>query len=224
MVADVKFPREYDKDVDINTVISEILENLSATFAREPAQRNQGEDRIPGQPTLSEPAILAPVAAVGPVAERAQQQHDEQDQEQTRGPRWRGRRSSPTQRQKSPLSLSLEEGQEAQMIPPSVVIELDVRLKDIKASMPIFTRELSYSSYALARPVVAFMNAHKTLIPVHCRIVMDLVCAQPNPRANSMGRWTSRRPVSCRLSRARFTRRWRTTSRRNRRIHSACAT
>ena len=59
-------------------------------------------------------------------------------------------------------------------IPSSVVIELEVRFKDIKASMPIFTRELSYSTYALARPIIAFMNANKTLIPVHCRIVMDL--------------------------------------------------
>ena len=40
--------------------------------------------------------------------------------------------------------------------------------------MPIFTRELNYSTYALARPIVAFMNANKTFIPVKCRILMDL--------------------------------------------------
>ena len=59
-------------------------------------------------------------------------------------------------------------------IPESVVIDLDLRFKDIKTSMPIFTRELSYKTYAFARPIVAFMNANKTLIPVSCRVVMDL--------------------------------------------------
>ncbi|WFC94961.1 hypothetical protein MBRA1_001599 [Malassezia brasiliensis] len=173
LVADIKFPREYDKDVDINTIISEILENLSNTFATEPTKRTNQEALIPGQPELSGPAIYAPVAAVGPVAERAQKERVEHDQE-TKNLARRGQ--SPSVSTEAPrLSLVTEsEDGEAKMIPPSVVIEMDVRLKDIKASMPIFTRELSYSSYALARPVVAFMNAHKTLIPVNCRIVMDL--------------------------------------------------
>ncbi|WFC98949.1 Mitochondrial distribution and morphology protein 31, mitochondrial precursor [Malassezia yamatoensis] len=173
MVADIKFPREYDKDADINRIISEILENLSSAFNVEPTKRNQREALIPGQPELSGPAIYAPVAAVGPVAELAQQQQEEHQQEAKNQARRGKTRSESPETRKLVLTTETEDG-EAKMIPPSVIIELDVRLKDIKASMPIFTRELSYSSYALARPVVAFMNAHKTLIPVNCRIVMDL--------------------------------------------------
>ncbi|WFD43041.1 Mitochondrial distribution and morphology protein 31, mitochondrial precursor [Malassezia psittaci] len=173
LVADIKFPREYDKDADINRIISEILENLSSAFNVEPTKRNNREALIPGQPELSGPAIYAPVAAVGPVAERAQQQQEEHQQEAKNQARRGKTRSESTETRKLVLTTETEDG-EAKMIPPSVIIEMDVRLKDIKASMPIFTRELSYSSYALARPVVAFMNAHKTLIPVNCRIVMDL--------------------------------------------------
>lgn len=222
MVADIKFPREYDKDVDINTIISEILENLSTTFAVEPTKRTNQEALIPGQPELSGPAIYAPVAAVGPVAERAQKERVEHDQE-TKNLARRGQSPSvPTEAPRLSLVTESEDG-EAKMIPPSVVIEMDVRLKDIKASMPIFTRELSYSSYALARPVVAFMNAHKTLIPVNCRIVMDLVRLSSDHRANSMGPWTLPKRAYCPSCRAGFTRRLPTTLRRNRQIRNVCA-
>jgi distribution and morphology protein 31 len=58
--------------------------------------------------------------------------------------------------------------------PPAVVIDMDVRFKDIKAAVPLFTTDISYSTNAFVRPIVAFMNANKTLIPIRCRIVMDL--------------------------------------------------
>ncbi|WFD32268.1 Mitochondrial distribution and morphology protein 31, mitochondrial precursor [Malassezia sp. CBS 17886] len=173
LVADVKFPRQYGEDVDINAIISEMLDSLTMAFTREGRGRRDDDDMvIPGQPMLSEPAIFAPVAAVGPVSERArrrQEEHDQAEQQTRRSPR--GQRDGGA----AASTLShLELGEGDKMIPPSVVIEVDLRFKDIKASMPIFTRELSYSSYAFARPVVAFMNANKTLIPINCRIVMDL--------------------------------------------------
>ena len=179
MVADIKFPRQYGEDVDINMVISEILENLNNTFAPGRYESIHPDDElIPGQPVLSGPAILAPVTAVGPVAERARQQraeHDEAARQRQRpriGPPVAADEVSESDRD---WHLSMNEVGDAPGIPPSVVIELDIRFKDIKASMPIFTRALSYSTYALARPIVAFMNANKTLIPVNCRVVMDLV-------------------------------------------------
>lgn len=57
---------------------------------------------------------------------------------------------------------------------PTVVIDMDVRFKDIKAAVPLFTNQLSYKNHAFVRPIVAFMNANRTLIPIHARIVMDL--------------------------------------------------
>ncbi|WFD18740.1 Mitochondrial distribution and morphology protein 31, mitochondrial precursor [Malassezia caprae] len=179
LVADIKFPRQYGEDVDINMVISEILENLNNTFAPGRQESMHPDDElIPGQPVLSGPAILAPVTAVGPVAERARQQraeHDEAARQRQRpriGPPLPDSEATDTGRD---WQLSVNQVSDAPEIPPSVVIELDIRFKDIKASMPIFTRALSYSTYALARPIVAFMNANKTLIPVNCRVVMDLI-------------------------------------------------
>ncbi|TFY65238.1 hypothetical protein EVJ58_g2119 [Rhodofomes roseus] len=45
---------------------------------------------------------------------------------------------------------------------------------DLKAAVPIFTNELSYSNNALVRPIVAFMNANRTLVPIRCRVVKPL--------------------------------------------------
>ena len=40
-----------------------------------------------------------------------------------------------------------------------VEIEIDMRFRDIKAAIPIFTKELSYVNNALIRPIVAFMKS-----------------------------------------------------------------
>ncbi|KAF5386105.1 hypothetical protein D9615_002259 [Tricholomella constricta] len=55
-----------------------------------------------------------------------------------------------------------------------VVVDIDLRFRDLKAAVPIFTEDLSYVNNALIRPIVAFMNANRTLVPIHCRVVMDL--------------------------------------------------
>lgn len=58
---------------------------------------------------------------------------------------------------KPPLSVPQkhreDEGQE-----DKVVIDIDLRFRDLKAAVPIWTNELSYSSNALIRPIVAFMK------------------------------------------------------------------
>ncbi|KAF5355505.1 hypothetical protein D9758_006407 [Tetrapyrgos nigripes] len=54
---------------------------------------------------------------------------------------------------------------------PKVVIDIDLRFRDVKAAVPIFTNDLSYVNSALIRPIVAFMNANRTLVPIHCRVV-----------------------------------------------------
>lgn len=41
---------------------------------------------------------------------------------------------------------------------PKVVINIDLRFRDLKAAVPIFTNDLSYASNALIRPIVAFMK------------------------------------------------------------------
>lgn len=182
VVADIKFPRQYGEDVDLSTVIAGIMDNLNSTFAANSA-RPAEDALIPGQPELSGPALTAPVAAVGPVSERARRERDQ------------GVSAEAVVRADTAEAApgAAVPGGSDKVTTPSVVIELDLRFKDIKASMPIFTRELSYSTYTLARPIVAFMNANKTLIPVSCRVVMDLVRGTPDGRTSLTARWTSRR-------------------------------
>jgi mitochondrial distribution and morphology protein 31 len=39
-----------------------------------------------------------------------------------------------------------------------VIIDIDLRFRDLKAAVPIFTRDLSYVNMALIRPIVYFMK------------------------------------------------------------------
>ncbi|CCO27100.1 Mitochondrial distribution and morphology protein 31 [Rhizoctonia solani AG-1 IB] len=57
---------------------------------------------------------------------------------------------------------------------PVVLIDIDLRFRDLKAAMPLFTNELSYVNHALVRPIVSFINANRTLVPIRCKIVKDL--------------------------------------------------
>ncbi|KAI9311972.1 mitochondrial distribution and morphology proteins-domain-containing protein [Dichotomocladium elegans] len=66
--------------------------------------------------------------------------------------------------------------------PKKFVMDIDFRFKDTKASVPLTTPDLSYINHATVRPVVAYINRNKTIVPIKCRIVMDLY--------NFDGAWT----------------------------------
>ncbi|KAM3065927.1 Mitochondrial distribution and morphology protein 31, mitochondrial precursor [Clarireedia jacksonii] len=55
--------------------------------------------------------------------------------------------------------------------PRYLVMDLRVHLNDVKAAVPLFTRDLSYINQALIRPIVAYINSKRTFIPINCRIV-----------------------------------------------------
>jgi len=52
-----------------------------------------------------------------------------------------------------------------------LVMNLRVHLNDVRASIPLFTPDLSYVNNALVRPIVAYINSRKTFIPINCRVV-----------------------------------------------------
>lgn len=81
-----------------------------------------------------------------------------------------------------------------------VAIDIDLRFRDLKARVPLFTNDLSYVNAALVRPIVAFIkfvhnlsevwesltmmaSAHRTLIPIYCHVDMDV--------ADFDGSWTT---------------------------------
>jgi len=55
-----------------------------------------------------------------------------------------------------------------------LVMDLRVHLNNVRAVVPLFTRELSYINNALIRPIVAYINSRRTFIPVNCRLVKQV--------------------------------------------------
>lgn len=53
-----------------------------------------------------------------------------------------------------------------------VVIDMDLRFRDLKAAVPIFTRDLSYVNNAFIRPIVAFM---KCVFLPYAELTPDLI-------------------------------------------------
>ncbi|KAJ3579744.1 hypothetical protein NPX13_g825 [Xylaria arbuscula] len=66
----------------------------------------------------------------------------------------------------NPILLSADEEP-----PRYLVMDLRIHLNDVKATVPVFTSDLSYVNQALVRPIVAYINAKRTYIPIGCRIV-----------------------------------------------------
>jgi mitochondrial distribution and morphology protein 31 len=52
-----------------------------------------------------------------------------------------------------------------------LIMDLRVQLNEVRAGVPIFTRDISYVNNALIRPIVAYINSKRTFIPVTCRVV-----------------------------------------------------
>lgn len=53
-----------------------------------------------------------------------------------------------------------------------LIFDIKVHLNDVRASVPLFTKDLSYVNNALIRPIVAYINSRPhAFIPVNCRVV-----------------------------------------------------
>ncbi|KAG5982400.1 hypothetical protein E4U55_001939 [Claviceps digitariae] len=55
-----------------------------------------------------------------------------------------------------------------------LIMDMRIHMNDVRAAVPLFTRHISYVNQALVRPIVAYINAKKTYIPISCRIVKRL--------------------------------------------------
>ncbi|GAB5589277.1 Mitochondrial distribution and morphology protein 31 [Umbelopsis nana] len=78
---------------------------------------------------------------------------------------------------------SEEEQKPKQTVEPQFVMDIDFRFKNTKANIPLQTPELSYVSNAMVRPIVAYINRNKTIVPIKCRVVL--------PLSNFDGSWTA---------------------------------
>jgi distribution and morphology protein 31 len=82
--------------------------------------------------------------------------------------------SSPEQR----FTASGDETQEADPVLNEeqprgyLVMDLRIHLNDVRAAVPFFPKtHIGYVNLALVRPIVAYINAKRTYIPISCRIV-----------------------------------------------------
>lgn len=59
--------------------------------------------------------------------------------------------------------------------PSYLVMDMRIHLNDVRAAVPLFNNpHMSYVNQALVRPIVAYINAKRTYIPINCRIVKRL--------------------------------------------------
>lgn len=54
-------------------------------------------------------------------------------------------------------------------------LDLQIKLNNVKAAVPLFTNDLSYVNNALIRPIVGYINSRKTYIPIRCSIEKDIM-------------------------------------------------
>ncbi|KAI1631765.1 mitochondrial distribution and morphology proteins-domain-containing protein [Biscogniauxia mediterranea] len=147
IVADIRFPA--DSDDSITKVMSEFYEKL------EDAVTSNRYLRI-----LDGPARRNETLFNTPVHLPANEESDGADQA-----------AAPLESQtddKPSLSTSLSIDKEP---PRYLVMDLRIHLNNVKATVPVFRSNLSYVNQALVRPIVAYINAKRTYIPITCRIV-----------------------------------------------------
>jgi distribution and morphology protein 31 len=74
-----------------------------------------------------------------------------------------------------PSSSSLNKTGSEEATPDSdrrfLVTDLRLNLNNVRAAVPLFTKDLTYMNNALIRPIVAYINSRRTFVPVNCRLV-----------------------------------------------------
>ncbi|CAL9728283.1 mitochondrial distribution and morphology protein 31 [Monosporozyma unispora] len=64
-----------------------------------------------------------------------------------------------------------------------VKFDINLQLKDVKAEIPFFKNEfMTYKNKALVKPIVGYINSHKTYIPIECSL--------EKPMLDFNGAWT----------------------------------
>ncbi|KAH9888195.1 mitochondrial distribution and morphology proteins-domain-containing protein [Xylariomycetidae sp. FL2044] len=155
IVADIRFPR--DDDDSITKVMSEFYDKLEEAVTSNrylhlldsPTRRN--DETIHNTPT--------------PLRIRDAEVPDESDPAAFPSPADSNIDTHTSKTSSSTAPLSDDDR------PKYLVMDLRIHLNDVKATVPVFRSNLSYVNQALVRPIVAYINAKRTYIPIGCRIV-----------------------------------------------------
>lgn len=133
-VFDIRFPLGGTDQLDFNELLGNLAEAIADAAQTQTQALARFVERIPGQRELTTPPISAPEPEPVPSPQDSRASTDDESQSVTDAP--------------------------APVLPrPRVVsIDIDLRFRDVKASVPLFTNDLSYVNNALIRPIVAFIK------------------------------------------------------------------
>ncbi|KAL7413000.1 mitochondrial distribution and morphology protein family 31/32 [Mrakia frigida] len=161
-VCDISFPSHPSDEVDFSSVLTGIIDNVNENFSSPPT--------TPDLSIASEEAALAVEAAS---SSTSNDEVEGSKQKINPGQRPLGKPAlvAPEWLRGFGLGGGLERERDQTR---EVVMDIDLRFRDLKAAVPFRTGELSYVNSALIRPIVAFINANRTLLPIRCRVVQDL--------------------------------------------------
>lgn len=146
IVADVMFPA--DADESITKVMADFYDQLEeiVTSNRNRLLRNTiDEERSTGENVL----INFPT---GHLSEASGEPQVEQN---------------PPSKEPAPKDAQADNDEDRRYL----IMDMRIHLNDVRAAVPLFTKDMSYVNQALVRPIVAYINAKKTYIPISCRIV-----------------------------------------------------
>ncbi|GAA5836924.1 hypothetical protein JCM11251_005824 [Rhodosporidiobolus azoricus] len=165
LVADIRFPRE-DDELDLSAIVDRVVDEIGGRLGMESI--GNGDDpskRIPGRQALSREALEAPKKEDDEIAR----------EERKKAVRFAKETSAAAEGVELDEKAFAENGMEGEEEEDKFVsMDLDIRFKDLKASVPYFTSDLSYVNNALIRPIVAFINRNHTLIPIRCHLDIGL--------------------------------------------------
>ena len=159
-VMDIRFPHHPDEEVDLKAIIERIGQNVATI-----ANGHHTEDSADGsaQPNATKSTAAAVAANVLEAAQVIDAARIVPGQHRLARPPLR-----------APGTLEPEMSPDAKLARRHVTIDIDLRFRDLKAAVPVFTSDLSVRNNALIRPIVAFINANRTLVPIHCHVAADL--------------------------------------------------
>ena len=70
--------------------------------------------------------------------------------------------------------LKNENGSQLSEVSKYMVLDLGIRLKNVRASVPYKAPELNYVNYALIRPIVAYINLRNSLVEIKSQVVKNM--------------------------------------------------
>ncbi|GAA6020157.1 hypothetical protein JCM10207_006279 [Rhodosporidiobolus poonsookiae] len=173
MVADIRFPRE-DDGLDLSALVDHLVDEIGGRLGIDSAAEEDPSKRIPGRQALTRDALQAPKKVDDAQAKEERKKairFAKEADASAAGETWD---------EEDEAAAAADNSDEEDKI---VSIDFDIRFKDLKATVPYFTSDLSYINSALIRPIVAFINRNRTLVPIHCH--MDLGLSDFN------GSWTT---------------------------------